>query len=157
MVYPALLPLMHIPRGPVVDWTDSPRRFKWTRPFRRKTKSGFRVCVITFQTQSTISLCVISWYIPQLLQYSCVSTNEVTFIGCNQTTEICVSYKHTPVGIATKLRAGLPRNLGKILGKAKAFIVFSFHPNLVCVPPTLQLNGYSGPFTSGKDAVVWSW
>jgi hypothetical protein len=30
-----------------------PRRFKWTRPFRRKTKSGFCACTITFQTQST--------------------------------------------------------------------------------------------------------
>ena len=30
-----------------------PRRFKWTRPFRRKTKSGFCACVITFQTQSS--------------------------------------------------------------------------------------------------------
>jgi hypothetical protein len=30
-----------------------PRRFKWTHPFRGKTKSGFCVCVITFQTQST--------------------------------------------------------------------------------------------------------
>jgi len=29
-----------------------PRRFKCTRPFRRKTKSGFCVCAITFQTQS---------------------------------------------------------------------------------------------------------
>jgi len=29
-------------------------RFKWTRPFRRKTKSGFCACAITFQTQSTI-------------------------------------------------------------------------------------------------------
>jgi hypothetical protein len=28
------------------------RRFKWIRPFRRKTKSGFCVCDITFQTQS---------------------------------------------------------------------------------------------------------
>jgi len=28
-----------------------PRRFKWTRPFRRKTKSGFCGCVITFQKQ----------------------------------------------------------------------------------------------------------
>jgi hypothetical protein len=35
------------------DWTDVPRRFKWTRPFRRKTKSGFYACAITFQTQST--------------------------------------------------------------------------------------------------------
>ena len=33
MVYPALLPLMRTPRLPAVDWTDAPRRFKWTRPF----------------------------------------------------------------------------------------------------------------------------
>jgi hypothetical protein len=31
-----------------------PRRFKLTRPFRRKTKSGFCACAITFQTQSTL-------------------------------------------------------------------------------------------------------
>ena len=30
-----------------------PCRFKWTRPFRRKTKSGFCACTIIFQTQST--------------------------------------------------------------------------------------------------------
>ena len=30
-----------------------PCRFKWTCLFRRKTKSGFWACVITFQTQST--------------------------------------------------------------------------------------------------------
>jgi hypothetical protein len=29
-----------------------PDRFKWTRPFRRKTKFGFCACAITFQTQS---------------------------------------------------------------------------------------------------------
>jgi hypothetical protein len=28
-------------------------RFKWNRPFRLKTKSGFCACVITFQTHST--------------------------------------------------------------------------------------------------------
>jgi hypothetical protein len=32
------------------------RRFKWTRPFRRKTNSGFCACAITFQTQSTTDL-----------------------------------------------------------------------------------------------------
>jgi hypothetical protein len=48
---------MHTPRLPVVDWTDAPRRFKWTRPFRRKTKSGFCACAITFQTQSTTTRC----------------------------------------------------------------------------------------------------
>jgi hypothetical protein len=30
-----------------------PRRFKWTRPFRRKTKSGFCASAITFQLAST--------------------------------------------------------------------------------------------------------
>jgi hypothetical protein len=33
-----------------------PYRFKWTRPFRRKRKSGFCACAITFQTQSTAIL-----------------------------------------------------------------------------------------------------
>jgi hypothetical protein len=33
-----------------------PRRFKWTPPFRRKTKSCFCACAITFQTQSTTLL-----------------------------------------------------------------------------------------------------
>ena len=35
-----------------------PCRFKWTRPFRRKTKSGFCACAITFQTHCTYSECV---------------------------------------------------------------------------------------------------
>jgi len=30
-----------------------PRRFKWTRPFRWKTNSGFCACAITFQLAST--------------------------------------------------------------------------------------------------------
>jgi len=43
VVYPALLTLMRTPRLPAVDWNGRPRRFKWTRPFRRKTKF-LRVC-----------------------------------------------------------------------------------------------------------------
>ena len=30
-----------------------PHRFKWTRPFRGKTKSGFCACAITFRTSYT--------------------------------------------------------------------------------------------------------
>jgi hypothetical protein len=30
------------------------RRFKWTRPFRRRTKSGLCACAITFQKQCTL-------------------------------------------------------------------------------------------------------
>ena len=33
-----------------LNWRSS--RFKWTRPFRRKTKSGFCACAITFQLAS---------------------------------------------------------------------------------------------------------
>jgi hypothetical protein len=39
------------PASSRLNWL--PRRFKWTRPFGRKTKSGFCACAITFQTQST--------------------------------------------------------------------------------------------------------
>jgi hypothetical protein len=31
-----------------------PGRFEWTSPFRRKTKSGFCACTVTFQTQSSL-------------------------------------------------------------------------------------------------------
>jgi hypothetical protein len=61
-----------------VNWC--PRRFKWTRPFRRKTKSGFCACAITFQTQSTyvcthcISSVLTAFGLPPLglRQLSCV-------------------------------------------------------------------------------------
>jgi len=58
MVYTALLPLMRTPRLPVVDWTDD-----WTLPFRRKTKSGFCVCAITFQLASSLYVRFVSSYI----------------------------------------------------------------------------------------------
>ena len=53
VVYPPFFKLMRTPRLPVVDWTDAPHRFKWTRPFRGKTKSGFCACSITFRTSYT--------------------------------------------------------------------------------------------------------
>ena len=59
MVYPALLPLMRTPRLPVVDWPDAPADWNGLGPFRRKTKSGFCTCAITFQlafTSHTFSL-----------------------------------------------------------------------------------------------------
>jgi hypothetical protein len=35
-----------------LNWRPPPCRIKWTRPFRRKTKSGFCACAITFDMQS---------------------------------------------------------------------------------------------------------
>ena len=37
-----------------------PRRFKWTRPFKRKTKTGFCACAIRFRTSSTDLRCAAS-------------------------------------------------------------------------------------------------
>ena len=39
------------PASSRLNWR--PSRFKWTRPFRWKVKSGFCACAITFQTEST--------------------------------------------------------------------------------------------------------
>jgi len=70
MVYPALLPLMCTPRLPVVDWTDAPSRFKWTRPFRRKTKYGFCVCAITFKLASTTTAASNAGYPPRVFIFN---------------------------------------------------------------------------------------
>ena len=56
------------------NWPPSPL-FKWTRPFRRKTKSGLCECAITFPTQSNtrfshvyfIRTCI--WYVVGLTIY----------------------------------------------------------------------------------------
>ena len=40
-----------------------PRRFKWTLPFRRKTKSSFCACAITFQLACTLYVRFISSYV----------------------------------------------------------------------------------------------
>jgi len=55
MVYPALLPLMRTLRLASSRLNWHPHRFKWTRPFRRKTKCGFCACAITFQLASSTS------------------------------------------------------------------------------------------------------
>jgi hypothetical protein len=82
MVYPALLPLMRTPQLPVVDWTDAPRQFKWTRPFRRKTKSGLCACAITFQTQSTkcclVTINKINYYFILFIYSFHIITNKCT-------------------------------------------------------------------------------
>jgi len=58
-----------------------PRRFKRTSPFRRKMKSGFCVCAITFQMQSTTAA-MADCLILQLHHRTtccCVSTDDCFF------------------------------------------------------------------------------
>jgi len=56
-----------------LNW--SPRRFKWTRPFRRKTKSGFCACAITFQTQSK-AVALLFLMLPAIAEAFIMSSEE---------------------------------------------------------------------------------
>ena len=70
-----------------------PCRFKWTRPFRRKTKSGFWACAITFQTQST-SVCywVFLFLIPLHLTGYVTNRINIQQLYALSTLHLCVSY-----------------------------------------------------------------
>ena len=74
-----------------------PRRFKWTRPFRRKTKCDFCACAITFQTQSTSAI--------PIVYRSLSHTWQVNFVNVRLLWGVCVS----TVGWATALQAGRSR------------------------------------------------
>jgi hypothetical protein len=97
MVYPALLPLMRTPPLPVVDWTDDTRRFKWTRPFRRKTKSGFCVCAITFQTQSTAHSVLQNFkqFVAKHCNYVLAIEEQLAYEAKNFLTHIFAYHTHT--------------------------------------------------------------
>ena len=72
------------------------RRFKWVRPFRRKTKSGFCACAITFQLASTYVkalACVTS-----CAHLSACVTRYVALYGPKQ---VCVS-RHNLYQISSK-------------------------------------------------------
>ena len=58
MVYPALLPLMRIPRVPVVDSADAPADLNGLVRFAERKKSGFCARAITFQLASNCPLSV---------------------------------------------------------------------------------------------------
>jgi len=107
MVYPALLPLMRAPRLPVASTLHTtsehgvssittadartsaasirlnwhPCWFKWTCPFRQKTKSGFCGGAITFQTQSISAPTV---HLHGRQEYNC--TLQLKCLGMEQQT-----------------------------------------------------------------------
>ena len=81
--------------GPRLYWR--PRRFKWTCPFCRKTKSGFCACAITFQTQSTT--CTVSTGTA-----SCFCTNtSITVLEINDTKHFGYKFSklHPPEALST--------------------------------------------------------
>jgi len=126
MVYPALLLLMRTPRLPVVDWTDAPPcRFKWTRPFRRKTKSGFSVCAIWLQTQCT----TVSWIL--------LKRDRHTHTYCI----FYVWYKYFTLRTAQSVRR-LPTGWTVRESNPGEGEIFRICPDRPWGPPSLLYNGY---------------
>ena len=62
-----------------------PRQFKWTHPLCRKTKSGFCVCAITFQMQSTKRLTPHHQFLPHnvFIKSSWYLTDQSFSIHCS--------------------------------------------------------------------------
>jgi len=78
-----------------LNW--SPLRFKWTRPFRRKTKSGFLECAITFQLDPThihklrelmsSQLCP-QYYCVVVCNFVCIYGRKVLCVTVREITEL---------------------------------------------------------------------
>jgi len=146
MVYPALLPLLRTPRLPVVDWTDALRRFKLTRPFRRKTKCGFCACAITFQLASNL----------------CSSETKLCFSKGKAIMGVPIFYytiqellsRDGVVGVATGLWT---RQVGHRVPAGS--IVFSFRKRRewFWAPPSLLCSRYRGYFLWCHVTRAWGW
>ena len=57
-----------------------PRRYKWTRPFRWKTESGFCACAVTFRFHSTCSAYSHSFRNSSILPFSAATFQAVLFL-----------------------------------------------------------------------------
>jgi len=81
------------PASSRLNWPP-PGRFKWTRPFRRKTKSGFCACAITFQLTCTVMLTLLVLYVA-VIRHCCRPLLQprvtITFNHCPTNVENMVS------------------------------------------------------------------
>ena len=90
-----------------------PCRFKWIRPFRQKTKSGFCACAITFQTQSTPPnngecTCLFWVSLPLFLvchtrTAHCTLSSRICVGDCSRRPELSVTYKLACSSYKTRL------------------------------------------------------
>ena len=68
-----------------------PCQFKWTRPFRRKTKSGFCACAITFQTRSNCSPIMNAMPLQNSGAVCCVIQSVSQSVSCVPSALVCHS------------------------------------------------------------------
>jgi hypothetical protein len=80
-----------------------PRQFKWTRPFCWKTKSGFCVCAITFQTQSTVNADEMSKQSIKLQSSCSLWLPQKWELSCTRSRNLCwnVQQEHQVAGNAS--------------------------------------------------------
>jgi len=79
-----------------------PRRFKWTGPFRRKTKSGFCACAITFQLASSIRLCCSDVIIREAFPHLLSMKRNIWTMNDNRTLSWNINWSVRNVVTATK-------------------------------------------------------
>jgi len=108
-----------------------PRRFKWTRPFRQKTKSGFCACAITFQLASIMSVplhCeprpvsraswaigLRSWTHRTMYKYAwSLCHHHCFYLPCNPVEDVHFSYKLHAVTFVVGARAASLHSSTKI-------------------------------------------
>jgi len=107
-----------------------PSRFKWTRPFRRETKSGFIACAITFQPASTYSHACNCGMMGSRV-YRCLTRGDFTW--CSHSLRInysIVQFTHTSYS---------PSLYNFSMFTKVAHILFLFS----CIVPSLQKTRYS--------------
>ena len=130
-----------------LNW--SPRRFKWTRSFRRKTKYGFCACAITFQLASTTALP--STHIRHLLRmYSLDSFHLLRFALW----EIPDSSKFLGTAVAQWLRCCATNR--KVAGSIPVGVIRTFHWHN---PSDRSMAvGSIQPLTEmGTRSISWGW
>ena len=136
-----------------------PCRFKWTRAFRRKTKSGFCACAITFQKQSTyVGLrehhdCYTDWCVSfHCLLTLCTATSIATFTPDSSPPPFHISLLPLPekyawlhiVGIGTMPRAFRSGVQNQV--RARQFSFLQKRADWFWDPPSHLLNGQSSSF-----------
>jgi len=141
-----------------------PRRFKGTRPFHRKTKSGFCACTITFQLAS--AHLKRGWMSPRtctdalenrrrlapLLEIRRPTHSQVALcirVLVKQLRYILRVGRNSVVGIATRCGLGYPGIESRWRGAR-------FSALLPTGPPSLLYNG-NRVFPGGKKAGGWRW
>jgi len=126
-----------------LNW--SPHRFKWTRPFRRKTKSGFCACAITFQTQSYLHVVSLRCS-DQEVEIFCLTLSSQPFhtlaylLGLQlQLMDKCIPFLDTAGFVSVRRESRLPL----------------WQPSLTSVAFHLVYSGHS--LLSDNEVEVWSW